>query len=34
MSTDLAAMNGALRGAGANVTYEPATLVYKLFEQD
>jgi hypothetical protein len=33
VSTDLAAMSGALRGAGANVTYNPAPLVYQLFEQ-
>ncbi|RBP10589.1 hypothetical protein DFR50_11875 [Roseiarcus fermentans] len=34
LSVDLAAVNGLFKGAGVGATYEPATLVYKLFEQD
>jgi hypothetical protein len=33
VSTDLAAMSAALRGEGANVTYDSAPLVYQMFEQ-
>jgi hypothetical protein len=33
VSTDLATMNGTLQGAGANATYDPAPIVYQLFEQ-
>ncbi len=33
VSADLSAMNGVLKGAGANATYEPAPLVYQVFEQ-
>jgi hypothetical protein len=34
VSADPAAMNGAFKAAGADVSYESATLAYKLFEQD
>ena len=34
VSADLGALNGVLKAIGAAATYEPATLVYKLFEQD
>ncbi len=34
VSTDLSAMKGLIKGAGADVSYEMAPLVYKLFEQD
>ena len=33
VSADLAAISGALKGAGANATYDAAPLVYQLFEQ-
>ncbi len=36
VSTDLSAMSGAMsafRGAGTNASYDPAPLVYRLFEQ-
>jgi hypothetical protein len=34
VSADLSAMNGLFKGAGADKSYDPVTLVYKLFEQD
>ena len=34
VSADLGALSGVLKAIGAAATYEPATLVYKLFEQD
>jgi hypothetical protein len=34
VSADLSAMNGLFKGAGADASYDPVTLVYKLFEQD
>jgi hypothetical protein len=34
VSADLSAFNGLLRAVGAAASYEPATLLYKLFEQD
>ena len=34
VSADLGALNGLLAAVGATASYEPATLVYKLFEQD
>lgn len=34
VSADLGALNGLLQAVGAAASYEPATLVYKLFEQD
>jgi len=34
VSVDLADVNGALKAAGADASYEPAALVYRLFEQD
>jgi hypothetical protein len=34
VSVDVAAFNGLIKQAGASVSYEPATLVYKLVEQD
>jgi hypothetical protein len=34
VSADLGALNGLLKAVGAAASYDPATLVYKLFEQD
>jgi hypothetical protein len=34
VSADLGALDGLLKSAGANVSYDPATLIYKLTEQD
>ena len=34
VSTDLSAFNGLIKASGAAAFYEPATLAYKLFEQD
>ena len=34
VSADLGALNGVFKAIGAAVAYDPATLVYKLFEQD
>ncbi len=34
VSFDLRAVNGLLKQAGGPVSYEPALIVYKLFEQD
>jgi Uncharacterized protein conserved in bacteria (DUF2125) len=34
VSADLGALGGLLKSAGANVSYDPATLIYKLTEQD
>jgi hypothetical protein len=34
VSADLGALNGLLKAVGAAASYEPATLVYKLIEQD
>ena len=34
ISVDLSALNPLLKAAGAKVSYEPATLVYKATEQD
>jgi hypothetical protein len=34
VSADLGAVNGLLKAVGAAVSYDPATLVYKLFEQE
>ncbi len=34
VSADLGALNGLLKAIGAAVSYDPATLVYKLYEQD
>ena len=34
VSADLSALNGLFKGAGADASADPATLVYKLFAQD
>ena len=34
VSADLGTMNGLLKAVGVGAFYEPATLLYKLFEQD
>src|SRR5271157_1147648 len=34
VSTDLSAFNGLIKATGAAAFYEPATIIYKLFEQD
>jgi hypothetical protein len=34
VSADLSALNGLIKAVGAAASYEPATLRYKLFEQD
>jgi hypothetical protein len=33
VSTDLTAFNGLLKSGGSPVSYDPATIIYKLFEQ-